>query len=75
MTPITYAIDPVKGGARRLVRGVYPEALSGDGRRVVGGTGNPFCCTADPINVVRVPWKGGKPQILIRKAFRASSSG
>ena len=32
VTPITYAIDAVKGGARRIVRGVYPEALSGDGR-------------------------------------------
>jgi WD40-like Beta Propeller Repeat len=74
VTPITYAIDPIHGGARRLVRGVYPQALSRDGRRVIGGTGNPFCCLADPINVVRVPWSGGKPHILIRKAFDASSS-
>lgn len=74
VTPITYAIDPIHGGARKIARGVYPQALSRDGRRVVGGTGNPYCCTADPINVVGVPWKGGKPHILIRKAFRASSN-
>ena len=41
---------------------------------MIGRTGNPFCCTADPINVVRVPWAGGTPHILIRKAFDASSN-
>lgn len=72
--PISYAIDTVNGGTRRIVRGVTPDALSDDGRSVIGHTGNPFCCSARPINVVRVPWKGGKPHILIRKAFDASSS-
>jgi hypothetical protein len=73
-TPISYAIDAVNGGARRIARGVYPRALSRDGLRVIGGTGNPYCCDLGPINVVRVPWTGGKPHILIRKAFRASSN-
>jgi hypothetical protein len=72
--PVSYAIDVVNGGGRRIVSGVTPDALSDDGRFVIGHTGNPFCCSADPINVVRVPWNGGKPQILIRKAFRASSN-
>ncbi len=74
VTPISYAIDAVNGGARVIARRVDPRALSRDGRTVIGGTGNPFCCSADPINVVRVPWNGGKPHILIRKAFDASSS-
>jgi hypothetical protein len=72
--PISYAIDAVNGGARRILRGVTPDALSDDGRSVIGHTGNPFCCSAAPINIVRVPWKGGKPHVLIRKAFDGSSS-
>jgi len=72
--PITYAIDAVHGGARVLARRVAPAALSHDGRVVIGETGNPFCCTNDPINVVRLPWTGGKPHILIKKAFGASSN-
>jgi hypothetical protein len=73
-TPLAYDVDPVHGGARLIARRVDPQALSRDGRVVIGQTGNPYCCTDDPINVVRVPWKGGQPHILIRKAFRASSN-
>jgi dipeptidyl aminopeptidase/acylaminoacyl peptidase len=69
-----YGIDTVHGGRHLIARRVDPEALSADGRVVIGGTGNPFCCTADPINVVRVAWAGGKPHILLRKAFDASSN-
>jgi len=72
--PVTYAVDAVHGGARVIARRVAPAALSHDGRAVIGETGNPFCCSNDPINVVRVPWAGGKPHILIRKAFGASSN-
>jgi hypothetical protein len=71
--PRAYGIDVVHGGARLIAR-VEPQALSRDGRVVIGQTGNPFCCSAGPINVVRLPWTGGKPHILIRKAFDASSS-
>jgi WD40 repeat protein len=72
--PRTYAIDPINGGVRLIARRVAPAALSRDGRTVIGETGNPFCCSNDPINVVRVPWNGGKPHVLIGKAFGASSS-
>jgi Tol biopolymer transport system component len=73
-TPLSLAVDPVTGDTRVIARHVDPDALSTDGRVVIGHTGNPFCCSADPINVVRVPWAGGKPHILIRKAFDASSN-
>ena len=43
-----------------IARGVYPQALSRDGRRVIGETGKAFCCLAHPINVVRLQWNGGQ---------------
>lgn len=71
--PRVYGIDMINGGAHLIARRVTPDALSKDGRTVIGETGS-VCCRDDPINVVRVPWNGGKPHILIRKAFGASSS-
>ena len=70
----TYVVDLERGGARLVARGVEPVAFTRNGRHMIGETGNPFCCTADPINVVRVPIAGGKPRILLRKAFAATMS-
>jgi hypothetical protein len=70
----TYVVDLERGGARLVARGVAPVAFTRNGRHVIGETGNPFCCTADPINVVRVRIDGGKKRIVLRRAFAASMS-
>lgn len=70
----TYVVDVENGGARLVARGVAPVAFTRDGRHVIGETGNPFCCTDDPVNVVRVPVDGGKQRIVLRKAFAATKS-
>jgi hypothetical protein len=71
----TYVVDVENGGARLVARGVAPVAFTRGGRHVIGETGNPFCCTDDPVNVVRVPIDGGKQRVLLRKAFAATRSG
>jgi hypothetical protein len=75
VTSLSFDIDAVNGGKRLIARGVEPQALTRDGRGVIGETGNPFCCGDDPVNVVRVPWRGGKRRILLHRAFSASFSG
>ena len=70
----TYVVDVERGGARLVARGVEPVAFTRNGRHVIGETGNPFCCTDDPINVVRVPIDGGRKRIVLRKAFAATMS-
>ncbi|HWM09709.1 MAG TPA: hypothetical protein VNO82_10190, partial [Solirubrobacteraceae bacterium] len=54
-----YAVNPRRGGARRIEAFVTPSVLSRDGRFVIGGDNTEG---TDPVrsNVVRVPWSGGK---------------
>jgi hypothetical protein len=71
-----YGVDAVHGGAHLIARDFSPTALSRDGRFVIGNTGNPFCCSAAPVNVVRVPWRrDGKRRMLLHHAFSASYNG
>jgi hypothetical protein len=71
----SYAIDPVRGGFRLIAHSVMPSALSRDGRYVIGQTGDPECCGYKYSNIVRVPWAGGKKQVLLRHAMIASFNG
>jgi hypothetical protein len=70
----TYVVGLERGSARLVARGVAPVAFTRNGRHMIGETGNPFCCSAGPINVVRVPIAGGERRILLRKAFAATMS-
>jgi hypothetical protein len=69
-----YAVNPRRGGARRLHAFVTPAALSRDGRFVIGGD-NTESPEPGRSNVVRVPWKGGKARVLIRRAGSPSFNG
>jgi hypothetical protein len=69
-----YAVNPRRGGARRIQAFVTPAALSRDGRFVIGGD-NTESPEAGRSNVVRVPWKGGKARMLIRRAGSPSFNG
>jgi hypothetical protein len=71
----SYAIDPIHGGFRLIAHRVMPTALSRDGRYVVGQTGDPECCGFKYSNIVRVPWAGGKKQVLLPHAMVASFNG
>jgi dipeptidyl aminopeptidase/acylaminoacyl peptidase len=71
----SYAIDPIRGRSRLIAHSVMPSALSRDGRYVIGQTGDPECCGYRYSNIVRVPWAGGKKQVLVRHAMVASYSG
>jgi Tol biopolymer transport system component len=69
-TSVGFAVDPANGETRALSKnmetGFVASALSADGRTVLGMTGG-----ADPANrhdVVTVPWGGGKPTVLVRRA-------
>jgi hypothetical protein len=72
---LAYAIDPIHGGARMITRGMTPSALSRDGRFVIGQTGSAATTGLAGSNVVRVPWGGGKPRVLLRQAVYASFNG
>jgi Tol biopolymer transport system component len=71
----TYGIDAVRGGARLIARHVEPTALSRDGRYIIGQNGDAECCGYQHTDIVRIPWKGGKPRVLLRHAMSASYSG
>jgi hypothetical protein len=73
-TFIAYAVNPRRGGARRIQEFVTPAALSRNGRFVIGGD-NTESPEAGRSNVVRVPWKGGKARVLIRRAGSPSFNG
>jgi hypothetical protein len=69
-TSIGFAVDPATGNTRALGKnletGFVASALSADGRTVLGMTGGP-----DPGNrhdVVTMPYGGGKPAVLVRRA-------
>jgi hypothetical protein len=73
-TRVAYAVNPRRGGARPLGTRVTPSALSRDGRFVIGSTDTE---SFDPSrsNVVRVPWAGGRPRVLLRRADDPSFNG
>jgi hypothetical protein len=73
--PGAYAIDPIRGGSRVIARGVYPFVLSRDGRYVIGQTQTAADAVYGGSNIVRVPWAGGKKQVLLRDAVWPSFNG
>ncbi len=73
-TFMAYAVDPRRGGARRIHAFVTPSALSRDGRFVIGGD-NTEGSDPDRSNVVRVPWSGGKARVLLRRSASPSFNG
>ena len=69
-TSVGFAVNPASGRTRALSKdmetGFMATALSADGRTVLGQTGG-----ADPANrhdVVTLPYAGGKPTVLVRRA-------
>jgi hypothetical protein len=69
-TSVGFAVNPASGRTRALSKnmetGFAAGALSADGRTVLGMTGG-----ADPGNrhdVVTVPYAGGKPTVLVKRA-------
>jgi hypothetical protein len=69
-TTVGFAVNPLTGKSRALSKsfetGFVASNLSADGRTVLGMTGGP-----DPSNrhdVVTMPYAGGKPTVLVRRA-------
>jgi hypothetical protein len=71
----TYGVDAVRGGARLIARGVMPTAFSRDGSHIIGQNGDISTTGFRRAKIVRVPWRGGKPRVLLRRAMFASYSG
>jgi len=71
----SYAVDPVRGNVRLIAHSVAPDALSRDGRYVIGHTGDAATTGLAGSNVVRVPWGGGAKRILLRQAVAPSFNG
>ncbi len=70
-TSVGFAVNPKSGKVRALSRdsenGFVASDLTADGKTVLGTTGGP-----DPSNrhnVVTMPYTGGKPKVLVRRAF------
>ena len=70
-TSVGFAVNPKTGKVRALSRdsenGFVAADLTADGTTVLGATGG-----ADPSNkhnVVTMPYTGGKPKVLVRRAF------
>jgi hypothetical protein len=61
-----YAVEMATGTARSLGARFVPGGLSRDGRRVLVQTGGLH--PADSHHVATVPWEGGTPTILVRRA-------
>jgi hypothetical protein len=74
-TFVAYAVDPRRGGARRIGAFVTPAALSRDGRFVIGGDNTESPDEPRRSDVVRVPWRGGKARVLLRRAASPSFNG
>jgi hypothetical protein len=69
-TSVGFAVDPASGSTRALSKnmetGFVAADLTADGRTVLGMTGG-----ADPSNrhdVVSMPYAGGKPTVLVKRA-------
>lgn len=69
-TEVGFRVNPRTGKAKALSsdfeNGLVGFDLSADGRTVLGHTGGP-----DPTNrhdVVTIPYRGGKPEVLVRRA-------
>jgi hypothetical protein len=69
-TTVGFAVNPLTGKSRALSKnfetGFVAANLSADGRTVLGMTGGP-----DPANrhdVVTMPYAGGKPTVLVKRA-------
>jgi Tol biopolymer transport system component len=71
----SYAVDPTHGSVRLIAHGVAPDALSRDGRYVIGATGDAATTGLAGSNVVRVPWGGGAKRVLLRQAVAPSFNG
>jgi hypothetical protein len=69
-TGVGFAVNPSTGKTRSLgrdvERGFLGFDLSADGRTVLGHTGGPDPTTRH--DVVTVPWGGGEPTVLVRRA-------
>jgi hypothetical protein len=65
-TGVGFAVNPRTGRTRALRVGFLGFDLSDDGRTVLGHTGGPEP-SADH-DVVTVPWRGGRPTVLVRHA-------
>jgi hypothetical protein len=72
---IAYAIDPVRGGSRRISSRLTPSALSRDGEFVVGDSSGGEDFGPPQTNVGRVPWGGGAAHVLLRGAAKPSFNG
>jgi hypothetical protein len=70
-----YAVNAVRGGARLVRRGVMPTGFSRDGRYIIGQNGDVSTTGFRHGKIVRVPWRGGKPRVLLHRALQASYSG
>jgi hypothetical protein len=73
-TWLAYAVDPVRGGARKISPRVTPDAITPDGRFVIGDTTGGEDFGPERANVVRVPWAGGRATVLLRNAVAPSYS-
>jgi len=69
-TGVGFAVNPSTGGTRSLSRdaenGFLGFDLSADGRTVLGHTGGPVPSARH--DVVTMPWGGGEPTVLVRRA-------
>jgi hypothetical protein len=67
---VGFAVNPASGKTRSLSKnmetGFVAADLSADGRTVLGMTGGPD--PANRHNVVTIPYAGGKPKVLVRRA-------
>jgi hypothetical protein len=70
-----YAVDLSNGRLRKIADIKSADAISRDGQFVVGATGDATTTGVARSNIVRVPWAGGTPRVLIRGAWIASYNG
>jgi hypothetical protein len=69
-TSVGFAVNPKSGKVRALSRdsenGFVAADLTADGRTVLGTTGGP--APSNKNNVATMPYRGGKPKVLVRHA-------
>jgi hypothetical protein len=76
-TWLAYAIDPIRGGSRKISTRMTPAAISRDGNFVIGDTTGGEDFGPKGSNVVRAPWEPGAAgaRVLLRNAKDPSYSG